>query len=104
MIRHIVMFKLKDAYEGKTAMEIAQQAKERAECLAERIPSLKRLDVCMNSKDAATDNYELALVCDFADLDGLNAYQVHPEHVAFGKFITPRRELRACIDYEICEK
>lgn len=45
MIRHIVMFKLKDAYEGKTAMEIAQQAKERAECLAERIPSLKRLDV-----------------------------------------------------------
>lgn len=101
MIRHIVMFKLKEEYEGKTAMEVAQQAKERAAQLAQQIPTLKRLDVVINSKDAAPDNYELALVCDFEDLDGLNAYQVHPEHIAFGKFITPRRVQRACIDYEL---
>ena len=34
------------------------------------------------------------------DIEGLNAYQIHPTHKAFGAFITPLRESRACIDYE----
>lgn len=100
MIKHIVMFKLKPEYEGKTAMENALEAKTRAEKLIDLVPTLKKLEVCINHEKANPDNYEFALVCDFDDIEGLNAYQVHPSHVEFGKFITPRRELRACIDYE----
>ena len=40
------------------------------------------------------------VICDFDDIEGLNAYQIHPTHKAFGAFITPLRESRACIDYE----
>ncbi|MBQ8686980.1 MAG: Dabb family protein [Ruminococcus sp.] len=101
MIRHIVMFKLKPEYEGRTAMENAREAKERAEKLIDLVPTLDKLEVCINTEKANPDNYEFALVCDFADIDALNAYQVHPEHVAFGQFINPRRDLRACIDYEV---
>jgi len=41
------------------------------------------------------------LICDFENMDDLNTYQVHPAHVAFGQFIKPLREARACIDYEV---
>lgn len=100
MIKHIVMFKMKPEYEGKTATQNALAAKERAEKLIDLVPTLRKLEVCINTEKANPDNYEFALVCDFDDIDGLNEYQVHPSHVEFGKFINPRRDLRACIDYE----
>jgi len=100
MIKHIVMFKLKSEYEGKSAIENALEAKSRAEKLIDLVPTLRKLDVCINTEKANPDNYEFALVCEFDDIEGLNEYQVHPSHVEFGKFINPRRELRACIDYE----
>lgn len=101
MIKHIVMFKMKPEFEGKTAMENALEAKVRAEKLADLVPSLKKIEVCLNAEKANPDNYEFALVCEFEDMEGLDAYRTHPGHVEFGKFITPRRDLRACIDYEI---
>lgn len=101
MIRHIVMFKMKPEYEGRTALENALEAKKRAEKLIDLVPTLDKLEVRINDEKADQSNYEFALVCDFADIEALNAYQVHPAHVEFGKFITPMRELRACIDYEV---
>lgn len=100
MIKHIVMFKLKAECDGRTAAENAQELKIRAEKLRGLVPTLKELEVCVNSSLADTSNYEFALVCTFDDIEGLNAYQVHPSHVEFGKFLAPLRESRACIDYE----
>ncbi len=100
MIKHIVMFKLKPEYQGRTALENAIAAKENAQKLTELVPTLQKLEVCINHENTDSGNYEFALICEFEDMEGLNAYQVHPAHVEFGKFITPMRELRACIDYE----
>lgn len=100
MIKHIVMFKLKDM-NGKTELENALEAKERFNDVIENVPTLRNAEAVINSKDADQTNYTIALLCDFDTLDDLNAYQVHPAHVAFGKYITPIRESRACIDYEI---
>lgn len=99
MIKHIVMFKLKENYEGKTAYELAQEAKERATGLSE-INALKKIETGVNSPSALQDNYEFVLVCDFENIDALNEYQVHPIHKAFGEFIKEIRTGRACIDYE----
>ena len=41
-----------------------------------------------------------SLIIDFDDVEGLQAYQVSPEHVAFGQFVGTIRIDRACIDYE----
>ena len=84
----------------KEAAAIEQEAKEKAEQLPAQIPQLKKLEVRLNSPSADPTNYEFALICDFETMDDLNTYQVHPAHVAFGQFIKPLREARACIDYE----
>ncbi len=100
MVKHIVMFKLKAEFQGKTAAENAKEAQGRAKKLESLIPALEKMEVVCNSPAADGSNYELALICDFKDMAGLDAYQKHPEHVEFGKYITPMRESRACIDYE----
>ena len=61
---------------------------------------LKKGEIVINSKDAPQDNYTISLLCDFENIDDLNAYQVHPAHVEFGKFIGTVKTARACIDYE----
>ena len=88
MIRHICMFKLKD--EDKEA-----NLKEMRE-----IPLIATFEVVTNATAAPDSNYDLSLIFDFKNMDDLNAYQKHPMHVEFGKFITAIRESRACIDYE----
>lgn len=102
MIRHIVMHKMIDA-EGRTAMENAVLAKEKAEKLIEVIPTLRKMEAVINSPEAEQSNFNLALICDFDDMAGLNEYMTHPEHKKYGSFIAPLRAEggRACIDYEI---
>lgn len=99
MIKHIVMFKLKDA-EGRTEYENAVEAQKRFENVIANVSQLKKGEIVINSKDAPQDNYTISLLCDFETIDDLNAYQVHPAHVEFGKFIGTVRIARACIDYE----
>lgn len=101
MIRHIVMFQFLPEAEGKSAMENAIAAKQRAELLPAQIPQIQSMQVVLNSKDADPSNFEFALICDFASIADLNTYQTHPAHVAFGKSIANLRQSRACIDYEL---
>lgn len=98
MIKHIVMFKLKKT--DKTVYENALEAKERFNDVIANVKELKKGEIVINSKDADQSNYTISLLCDFETIDDLNAYQVHPSHVAFGKFIGTIKTDRACIDYE----
>lgn len=100
MIKHIVMFKLSENAEGKTRKENLDTALNMLKNFKDMIPVIKDFKAVSNSADAPDSNYNLALICDFENIDDLNAYQTHPEHLKFGKFITQVRESRACIDYE----
>ena len=99
MIKHIVMFKLKGT-DGKTEYEIALEAQKRFDNVIANVKELKKGEVVINSKDAPESNYTISLLCDFGSIADLNAYQVHPAHVEFGKFISTVKIDRACIDYE----
>ncbi len=101
MIRHIVMFSLLEEAEGKTKAENLAEAAKRAESLRTKVPSLRAYSVVTNSPEADSTNYDIALICDFDDMNGLNEYQNHPDHREFGKFICAVRKSRACIDFEI---
>lgn len=100
MIKHIVMFKLK-ATEDMTEYENALEAKKRFDKVIDGVDSLKKGELAINSPDAPDNNYTIALICEFDDIDGLNAYQEHPIHKAFGAFIAGIKTARACIDYEL---
>lgn len=95
MIRHICMFKLKEENKEQNIEEILAKVQSLKE-----IPQITRFEVVVNSKEAPENNYDLSLIFDFNSIEELNIYQKHPSHVAFGKFIGEKRELRACIDYE----
>lgn len=100
MIKHIVMFKLREA-DGRSEYENALEAQKRFEAVINGVPQMKKGVLVINSKDAPGSNYTIALICDFETVDDLNAYQVHPVHKEFGAFIANIKESRACIDYEI---
>lgn len=105
MIKHIVMFRLKDTADGSgntvTAAQNALAAKAEAEKLREAVPSLREYEVVTNAPSADGTNYHIALICLFDDMAGLTKYQQHPAHKAFGAYIGRLRTDRACIDFEI---
>ena len=100
MIKHIVMFKFANEAEGKTKAENLAIAKEGFEALSGKVPSIRSLRVELNSPEADQSNYDLVLITEHDDIEGLNAYQNHPEHKKIGAFVGKVRELRACVDYE----
>lgn len=100
MIRHIVMFKFKDFADGRDKAANLQIAKEKLEALQGVVPTLLRSVVKTGAPGSAESNYDLVLVAEYADMDALNAYIVHPAHKKVGEFMREVRESRACIDFE----
>jgi hypothetical protein len=94
MLVHIVMFKFKE--ENKQANII--QAKQMLENLMGAIPSLRSMDVGVNviEADRAMD---LSLIAVFEGREGLDAYDVHPEHQKVVAFIKSVVEYSKATDY-----
>ena len=100
MVKHIVMFKFLDSAEGRTKKENLLIAADMLIDLQGKVPTLVSSSVSLNSELADKSNYDLVLVADFNDFEGLNEYIVHPLHKAVGAFMKNVRESRACVDYE----
>ncbi|MCQ6963297.1 Dabb family protein [Methanolobus chelungpuianus] len=98
MLKHIVMWKLKETAEGTNKLENALVMKEMLESLPGRIPEIVSLEVGININptDAA---YDVVLYSEFRDEAALYAYQEHPEHVKVADFVAKVREERAVVDY-----
>lgn len=99
MIRHIVMWKLKETAEGATRAENARKLKEKLEACRNIVPGIVQIDVGI-AAPGLESTYDVVLVSDFADKAALDAYQVHPTHEALKAFVGAVRETRACVDYE----
>lgn len=96
MIRHICMFSLKEENKEASIAEFLRRGEELG-----KLPTVRSAQVVRKIQGAPNANYDVALIFDFDTLDDLNAYQVSPEHVSFGKFVGGIRIDRACVDYEI---
>jgi hypothetical protein len=46
-------------------------------------------------------NWHVVLIADYESLEGLEAYQVHPDHVAATHVIKPLVESRSNVDFEV---
>lgn len=100
MIKHIVLWKLKETAEGKTRQENFERMKRELEALRNTIPQIKRLEVGMNviPSDAA---YDAALYSEFENEQDLAAYLKHPEHVRAAEFVNKVRDSRVVVDYRV---
>ncbi len=99
MIKHIVMWRLKDEAAGATKEENALKLKDSLESLTDKIPSLIAAEVGINFNPSPAA-FDVVLYSEFEDQEGLNAYQNHPEHVKIVDFVGEIRTDRAVVDYE----
>ncbi len=86
MIRHIVMFRLKEEAEGADKSENAAKIKQILEKLPPEIEEIKFYQVGVNFADSPAAS-DLVLVSDFASVEELNSYRGHPKHVQALEFI-----------------
>ncbi len=99
MIKHIVMWKIKDSHEGMSKDEITDKIKRELEGLKNSIPQIKTMEIGRNF-NALPAAYDVALYSEFESKEDLEIYQKHPEHVKVAQFIREIRTDVAVADYE----
>ena len=99
MVKHIVLFKLRNDIAEETRRAAALRFKEAIEELPAKIDVIRNIEVGLNINPDET--WTIALYSEFDTLDDVRAYALHPDHVAAGKLLAEVKGSRACVDYEI---
>ncbi|HOA86185.1 MAG: Dabb family protein [Microbacteriaceae bacterium] len=99
MIRHIVMWRM-SAEDAAGRAEQAQQVAELLTALKGVVPEIIDITVAPNVAYEG-QNWDVALVADFADLDALARYVVHPSHEEAAKFVRSVAAERAAVDFTL---
>ena len=98
MVKHIILWKLKDSYTAEEKAACAAEAKSRLEALNGQIPGLRSLVVRTDA--LSSSNADMMLDSEFDDAAALAGYQVHPLHVVAATYVRSVVESRLCLDYE----
>jgi hypothetical protein len=97
MVKHIILWKLKD---GIDKQKVKSDAKRGLESLKGKINGL--VSVTVNIEGLPTSNADMMLDTTFTDELALKEYAIHPEHVKIANtYIRPFTEIRLCLDYEV---
>ena len=99
MVKHIVLFKLKDDVPAEEKLAVMTKFKEAIEALPAKISVIRKVEVGLNINPGETLN--MGLFSEFDSLEDVRYYATHPEHVAAGKILAETKESRACVDYEL---
>ena len=94
MIRHIVLYRLKEQDKEQNARTM----KEKLEGLNGKIEGLHGLRI---DRDCNTHQYDVCLTADFDDPAALQSYKKHPLHVAASDFVHEVMAERAGFDFEV---
>jgi hypothetical protein len=101
MIRHIVMWKLKDQAEGATKEKNAEKLKLILEGLRTNIDEIKAVEVGIQISEDEKEALDVVLICDFeTDLD-FKMYTRSPHHKKAVDFIETVAESRVFVDYKV---
>ena len=98
MVKHIVMFKLKDTLSKDEKWEVMNRFKAAIEALPTKIDVIRKVFVGLNINEAET--WDICLESEFDTLEDVKAYAVHPDHVAAAGILKDAKLDRACVDYE----
>ena len=100
MIKHIVMWQLKEHAEGADKAANAAKMKALLDDCANIVPGMGAFEVAL-AQDGLEATYDVVLYSEFESVAALDAYQNHPQHVALKPFVGAVRETRQCMDYEV---
>ncbi|MCK5241538.1 Dabb family protein [bacterium] len=100
MIKHIVMWQLKEETEGGNKAGNMDKMRRMLEGLEESINQIRGLEVGINipSRDSTHD---IILSTEFRTMVELDIYRKHPEHLKVAEFIKKVAQAKAAVDYII---
>ena len=97
MVRHIILWKLKDIGDKKS---VKSGIKSGLEGLKGKIPGL--LDIRVNTEGLSSSNADVMLDSSFESEAALRGYSIHPAHVEVANAkVRPFTETRMCLDFEV---
>lgn len=100
MVKHIILWQLKDEFTAEEKETIKAGIKAGLEGLAGQIPGLTEIKV--QTEMLASSNVDVMLDSTFVDEAALKGYAVHPAHVEVADTkVRPYTKTRACIDFEV---
>lgn len=98
MIKHIVMWKIKEFAEGNDRETNIAIAKQKLTDLCQKLPLVKSFEYGRGYKTGEMD-YDVALTMTFESKQDLQDYLDHPDHKVISAFISKIRNERAAADY-----
>lgn len=99
MVRHIVLWTLKDNLSESEKTEASLKIKKELEALCGKIQGLKQCQVYIDKLDSS--NADIMLDSFFTDKPALESYQVHPDHLVVKKYVAEVVSSRKCIDLKM---
>ena len=99
MINHVVLFKLKEYKSDEEKKAALIEIKTSIEALIDKIETVKFIEVGLNHM-LNSKSYDISLISHFINMEGLDAYRVHPEHLKVLDLINKHVVGRAAVDYE----
>ncbi len=100
MIKHVILWNLKDEFTNDEKQKIKENIKTKLEGLKGKIPGLLEIKVNINGLESSTA--DLMLDSTLESEDALKSYAVHPEHVKVAnEDVRPFTSVRSCLDFEI---
>ena len=100
MVKHVILWQLKDEFSAEEKANIKAGIKTGLEGLQGKIDGL--VEIKVRTECLASSNVDLMLDSSFESEEALKGYAVHPEHVAVadGK-VRPYTKTRLCLDFEV---
>lgn len=98
MIKHIVMWNLKEKDNKEMKMEQMSKMKELLEGLVDTVDVLKSVEIGINVCES-NQSADIVLLSTFNSLEDLQNYQQHPKHVEVGTYIKSVCNERKVVDF-----
>ena len=99
MLKHVVLWKLKESAEGNTKQTNAQNMKQRLLDLANKIEQIISIEVGINASEEDR-TYDVILITRFDSKNDLDIYVHHPAHQEFVQYVRNIRDERVVVDFE----
>lgn len=98
MIKHVVMWKLKDEALNNSKEENAKLICKKLNALCGIIPEIVSLETGINENGG---DYNVILITEFKSFEDLKTYDCHPEHQKVRGFVREVVDSRVAIDYTV---
>ena len=100
MVKHVILWNLKDEFSAEEKEAIKAGIKTGLEGLKGQVPGL--LEIAVHTNGLPSSNADVMLDSAFENEEALKGYAVHPAHVEVADTkVRPFTKTRACLDFEI---